>query len=166
MSSDHQEPRGFEPPRVIDELHRQPPSSTTGNILPDFTALHLPRTPSPLSSAVEMITPESPVPASLGGGILTNPSTSFHDAVTATTTVKTHNPLRLSDTNSSSTIATTPPKVPTSARRTTILRRSHFDPINTDCEEPQKNKTVKTQPPRIPSPPKSRICLFISIVIN
>ncbi|CAH1451220.1 unnamed protein product [Lactuca virosa] len=143
MSSDHQDPRGFPPPTTIDELHRQPSSSTTGNNLSDFPTPRLLHTPSPLMSLeVDTNALESPVSAALGSPIFTTPSTSFDGAApatTTTTTVNTHNPLRQTstDTNSSAnqdppSIATTSSKVLEPPTRNILLRHSHFDPIKTD----------------------------------
>ncbi|CAI9276726.1 unnamed protein product [Lactuca saligna] len=165
MSSDHQDTRGFQPPTTIDELHRQPPSSITGNNLLNLPTPRLLHTPSPMSLEVETKTPESPISASLGSPIFTTPSTSFDGAApatTTTTTVNTHNPLRQTstDTNSSAnqdppSIATTPSKVPEPPTRNILLRHSHFDPIKTDSQEHQKNKTPPP-PPRVSTTPKSR----------
>ncbi|CAH1413348.1 unnamed protein product [Lactuca virosa] len=162
MSSDHQHTRGFQPPCTVEELHRQPPSSTNGNNHPDSTTLRLPHTSSLMAPVVVTNDPESPIADVHGGGIFTIPTTSSQDAVTDTTTITViniHHSLRLSDTNSSSnqdspiTIITTPPKVPEPPRRNILLRRSHFDPITSDYQDPEKNKSP---PARVSSPPNSR----------
>lgn len=158
MSSDRQDTSGFQPPNTVEEFHRQPPSSTTGDNLPDSTTLHLPHTPSPMAPSIETNESESPISASLGGAIFTTPSTSFDGAAAATTTtVNTHNPVpRTLTANDSSanqdppTITTTPPKVSESPTRNSLLRRSHFD------QELRRQKN-KTPPPGVSSSPaKSR----------
>lgn len=164
MSSDHQHTRGFQPPSTVEELHRQPPSSTNGYNHPDSTTLRLPHTSSLMAPVVITNAPESPLADVLGGGIFTIPTTSSQDAVadtttTTTTMINTHHPLRLSGTNSSSnqdspiTTSTTPPMVPEPPRRNILLRRSHFDPITSDYQDPEKNKSP---PARVSSPPNSR----------
>ncbi|CAI9276725.1 unnamed protein product [Lactuca saligna] len=165
MSSDHQDSdtRGFQPPSTVEELHRQPPFSTNGNNHPHSTTLRLPHTSSLMAPVVITNDPESPIADVLGGGIFTIPTTSSQDAVaettTSTTVISTHHPLRVSDTNSSSnqdsstTTITTPPKVPEPPRRNILLRRSHFDPITSDYQDPEKNKSP---PARVSSPPSSR----------
>ncbi|KAI3503045.1 hypothetical protein L1887_31480 [Cichorium endivia] len=148
MSSDHQDSIGFQPPSTVEELHRQPPSSTTGDNLSDSTTLRLPHTPPPMAPTIETNTPESPIAAILSDAIFTTPSTSFDSAASATTTtVNTHNPAckTLTDPNSSAnqdppTISTTPPTVSEKPRRNTLVRRSILHPIKTDFRQPQENK--------------------------
>ncbi|CAH1451219.1 unnamed protein product [Lactuca virosa] len=80
MSSDRQDTSGFQTPNTVDEFHRQLPSSTTGDNLPDSTTLHLPHTPVSMAPAIETNESESPISASLGGAIFSTPSTSFDGA--------------------------------------------------------------------------------------
>ncbi|CAI9276727.1 unnamed protein product [Lactuca saligna] len=137
MSSDHQDTSGFQPPNTVEEFHRQPPSSTTGDNLPDSTTLRLPHTASPLTPSIETNESESPISASLGGAIFTTPSTSF-DATDS------------SDNQDPPTITTTPPKVSEPPTRNSLLRRSHF-------HQQLPHRKNKTPPPGVSSsPPKSR----------
>ncbi|KAI3503044.1 hypothetical protein L1887_31479 [Cichorium endivia] len=149
MSSDHQETSGFKPPSTLEELHSQPPSSTTGDNPSDSTRLRHPHTPSLMAPTTETNAPESPIAATPGVAFFTTPPTSFDAAASATTSaVNTHNPIP-----QTLTITTKPPNVSEPPRRTTILRRPHFYPSKTDSKEPQNNKKP---PQQLSSTPKSR----------
>ncbi|KAL7607873.1 hypothetical protein Lser_V15G12708 [Lactuca serriola] len=76
--------------------------------------------------------------------------------------MNTHSPLRQTstDTNSSAnqdppSIITTSSKVPEPPTRNILLRHSHFNPIKTDSQQHQKNKTPPPLP-RVSTTPKSR----------
>ncbi|KAL4568767.1 hypothetical protein LXL04_024382 [Taraxacum kok-saghyz] len=149
MSSDHQDTRSFQPPTAADQL--------TGNNPSGFTTLRLPQTLSPMSPPVKTTSPESRIAAALGHAIFTIPSTSFKDAVAATTTTNdNHNPLRrtISDTSSSftqdlSAVTGTPPKVPVPERRNNPLQRTTSD---TSSSFNQDLATITATPPTAPEP--------------
>ncbi|KAL8188881.1 hypothetical protein R6Q57_029636 [Mikania cordata] len=156
MSSD-QDSRGFLPPTTATnhQLHRLPPSSSTHH-LPGFTSLCLPQTSPATTKTTSCVSHESELATAIDRALL-----KIRDAVAASTTAVTHNPVRRRKSDPTSSAYQ---KRPTTTARRHLLSRKVSDSISSPetetrkvCQSPRSRITVSETSNRGETPENKRL---------